>query len=511
MTRPNIVRADTLDLQDQDNPHASEHSKPATENGIAAHQRAEVDHVIRERHSEEEALAEAWNIAGSLTNEPEAIDQAQQDHEPGAQQNGEDSANSDADGDDDMMDRISSSPSIDDGVFTIPSSPPSVSKPVHAAQRQRTRWPKRTSSLSPAPRDTPTPTRETFNQSPLSSPPGSSPFLQTPQHLPLHVRRTGRKALPLRGQRLSDCLSSSPFDDSPEHLPMIRVESPQEHFSLPSKRHHGTGRYPLDLVPEEDEEAEDLGEDEGFFDEDKYGRTGSARNSFAAAMERQANATQENESDRSVIIHDAWVSEASAIRLSRQNAVVRNLDDLNELATRQLEQSPSFSSIRSIDISDIILPVDDPLLDKPLPSSPTDSSASWETESDHDTDAGDEDDDDTDALFFDLDDRFIDSGWGGECLRDAEDIDFEFVYALHTFVATVEGQANATKGDTMVLLDDSNSYWWLVRVVKDSSIGECPIPAHSRRRLKVFYRLSPRRAHRDAHRTTGAIEQAPEH
>jgi hypothetical protein len=67
--------------------------------------------------------------------------------------------------------------------------------------------------------------------------------------------------------------------------------------------------------------------------------------------------------------------------------------------------------------------------------------------------------------------RFIDSGWGGECLRETEDIDFEFVYALHTFVATVEGQANAQKGDTMVLLDDSNSYWWLVRVVKDSTIG----------------------------------------
>jgi hypothetical protein len=73
---------------------------------------------------------------------------------------------------------------------------------------------------------------------------------------------------------------------------------------------------------------------------------------------------------------------------------------------------------------------------------------------------------------YNTDSRYIDSGWGGECLRDTEDIDFEFVYALHTFVATVEGQANATKGDTMVLLDDSNSYWWLVRVVKDSSIGE---------------------------------------
>jgi hypothetical protein len=82
----------------------------------------------------------------------------------------------------------------------------------------------------------------------------------------------------------------------------------------------------------------------------------------------------------------------------------------------------------------------------------------------------DDDDDDYDVPYAD-NSRFVDSGWGGECLQELEDIDFEFVYALHTFVATVEGQANATKGDTMVLLDDSNSYWWLVRVVKDSSIG----------------------------------------
>ncbi|KAK6448838.1 hypothetical protein FP744_10005088 [Trichoderma asperellum] len=84
-----------------------------------------------------------------------------------------------------------------------------------------------------------------------------------------------------------------------------------------------------------------------------------------------------------------------------------------------------------------------------------------------------EEDDDSD---FSLpnDPRFIDYGWAAECLHEPEDIDFDFVYALHTFVATVEGQANATKGDTMVLLDDSNSYWWLVRVVKDSSIGYLP-------------------------------------
>lgn len=35
----------------------------------------------------------------------------------------------------------------------------------------------------------------------------------------------------------------------------------------------------------------------------------------------------------------------------------------------------------------------------------------------------------------------------------------------------MEGQANATKGDMLVLLDDSNSYWWLVRVVRDHTVG----------------------------------------
>ncbi|EEH40987.2 hypothetical protein PAAG_02963 [Paracoccidioides lutzii Pb01] len=72
-----------------------------------------------------------------------------------------------------------------------------------------------------------------------------------------------------------------------------------------------------------------------------------------------------------------------------------------------------------------------------------------------------------------LDDDMLDKISSSPSIDD-EDIDFEFVYALHTFIATVEGQANATKGDTMVLLDDSNSYWWLVRVVKDGSIGYLP-------------------------------------
>ncbi|KAL3480357.1 hypothetical protein BJX99DRAFT_244354 [Aspergillus californicus] len=87
----------------------------------------------------------------------------------------------------------------------------------------------------------------------------------------------------------------------------------------------------------------------------------------------------------------------------------------------------------------------------------------------------DEDDDHSDGEEDDdlLDDDMMDKISSSPSIDD-EDIDFEFVYALHNFVATVDGQANAAKGDNMVLLDDSNSYWWLVRIVKDGSIGYLP-------------------------------------
>ena len=129
----------------------------------------------------------------------------------------------------------------------------------------------------------------------------------------------------------------------------------------------------------------------------------------------------------------------------------------------------AFQDITTRNAQDTQLVIDERLLNPRLSLISYDDDQ-WESDSSQEWTPQDYEDDDADA-FLDLDERFIDSGWGGECLRDTEDIDFEFVYALHTFVATVEGQANATKGDTMVLLDDSNSYWWLVRVVKDSSIG----------------------------------------
>ncbi|KAF3007256.1 hypothetical protein E8E15_001316 [Penicillium rubens] len=93
-----------------------------------------------------------------------------------------------------------------------------------------------------------------------------------------------------------------------------------------------------------------------------------------------------------------------------------------------------------------------------------------EDENHYDHEDGDLADGESDDM---MDDDMMDKISSSPSIDD-EDIDFEFVYALHNFVATVDGQANAAKGDTMVLLDDSNSYWWLVRVVKDGSIGYLP-------------------------------------
>ncbi|CAO3698365.1 unnamed protein product [Rhizopus microsporus] len=63
---------------------------------------------------------------------------------------------------------------------------------------------------------------------------------------------------------------------------------------------------------------------------------------------------------------------------------------------------------------------------------------------------------------------------GSELSIPDADIDFDLVYALHTFSASVEGQATVVRGDALTLLDDSNSYWWLVKVLKTAEVGYIP-------------------------------------
>jgi SH3 domain len=42
-------------------------------------------------------------------------------------------------------------------------------------------------------------------------------------------------------------------------------------------------------------------------------------------------------------------------------------------------------------------------------------------------------------------------------------IDYNLVYALQAYEASLEGQVTVTKGEALQLMDDSNSYWWLVK------------------------------------------------
>lgn len=73
----------------------------------------------------------------------------------------------------------------------------------------------------------------------------------------------------------------------------------------------------------------------------------------------------------------------------------------------------------------------------------------------------------------------------------------------HTFAATVEGQASVLKGDLLVLLDDANSYWWLVRVLKTEDVGY--IPAEN---IETPYeRLARLNKHRNVERAASRPEE----
>ncbi|KDN40703.1 hypothetical protein K437DRAFT_258571 [Tilletiaria anomala UBC 951] len=85
-----------------------------------------------------------------------------------------------------------------------------------------------------------------------------------------------------------------------------------------------------------------------------------------------------------------------------------------------------------------------------------------------------------------------------------ENIDFDLVYALHNFVATVEGQATVHKGNSLTLLDDSNSYWWLVRVLRTQEVGY--IPAENIE--TPFERLARLNKHRNVDLTSATDEDA---
>lgn len=334
--------------------------------------------------------------------------------------------------DDDMMDKISSSPSIDDGGYSLPLQPP--------------KWPTRRESLTP-------------QSSPLCSVASSSPFTATPVHFPISVANARRTYE-------FTTVATTPVNNSLYRSSPIPISlRPQKNDSKSTEHHRGeyTRKWTVS-TPEDD------------FD-----------SSLDVSMSPRSR-------QRSVV--------ERRLRIVREDSLASVASDLDEdEASNMLRPMRSPFAVYKDDpfVQTVATPISPPRTTNgtppPAKEHPDDDGESWTTDSDADSWDPDMDNDDaTNDVSFSDDPRFIDSGWGGECLRETEDIDFEFVYALHTFVATVEGQANATKGDTMVLLDDSNSYWWLVRVVKDSSIGRSAtlgvmaIYAH-------LFRIPPRRTY----------------
>ena len=377
-----------MDLQDQDAPSAKDHTRQPTHpapygTGPAApHQNQALRNAEHEAQQEQkyspgvsprqsdERLRAKYRDESDFYDDHEDIEHNEHsaphehlvgelDHDSGVE-DGDIGDQGDDDSEDDLMDKISSSPSIDDGKYALPVV-----------------WPLRRDSVdSGAPR---------------------SP-----------------SATPIRGSQSS----SSPFTSPPDY-------------------------FPLSIIQERETNAESH----------QGGYPGFNHTSYSAPS---------NE-----LLQLAGSSPTQAEHLSEYEETRTDFDDYDFDLDMQA-------------VGRYLLPVDDPLLDNSFDADEDmiyedfddDDDPEWEDEADNAVrKVESSSDDDTGTFHFTSDSRFIDSGWGGECLREIEDIDFEFVYALHTFVATVEGQANATKGDTMVLLDDSNSYWWLVRVVKDGSIG----------------------------------------
>jgi hypothetical protein len=431
--RPNMVRADTIDLQDQDSPTAADHQKHIEADSIAPHQAAQFQHVQEERRTEEQSLEDAWNMAGQHGSEQgvngNADGEAEKKVDATNAANGEAEDGSDDEDDDDMMDRMSSSPSIEDGAFlqTSPTVATSMSAEGHGTPQHAEYE------------------RATFNQSPTPTM-DSSPFVELPRHMPMRRGISASQSMVVQQATVEDVLSLSLH--TPETSPLILTAVYGRVYTAPSRHHRPSGRYGsesgpgLGLAPFTD--------DEGFSEGGPHAGTDAAN-----LMEKSYEETLE---DQELEIAQRRIP-GNAFAQQHSNPSTR----------RDVRPTLALHSEEIQDMQHAHLTLDDQLLNPRLSLISYDDQ--WESDSSEDWTEQDYQDDDADA-FLNLDDRFIDSGWGGECLRDTEDIDFEFVYALHTFVATVEGQANATKGDTMVLLDDSNSYWWLVRVVKDSSIGE---------------------------------------
>lgn len=391
--RSNLPFTDTLDLQDQDSPSTQDHHKHSAQNVdfgdnlIGSHHASEIRHIHEERQDEQRNLQQAWNATGE--NQGAFANGVNGHHAGDDGKSAAADSESDAASDDDLMDRTSSSPSIDDGeYFTRKAQKPAY---VPSLQRSVARWDLSQPNPEPLARSD----DDTASEDGSTASSDDWPGPQTPV-TNFFARFYGLNSPGnTPGDKETNDLDNEPAGYTDDHFPPIPEiperfgnAAPRSRTMAPHHEDHKDPSWnlPLQTVPEDPSTV-------GTSTSDLDSNT-SARSTTAASFDTSSETP--------------WGSESGD-------------DHLSNLTVQALR---------------------------------IDFDGCW--------------------LLRDTDCRFIRVNNPDRRLQSTEDIDFDFVYALHTFVATVEGQANAIKGDTMVLLDDSNSYWWLVRVVKDSSIGYLP-------------------------------------
>ncbi len=454
MTRPQIIRAgkyayleavmffvrelmrlvaDTIDLQDPQAPSAQDHSRQPhrpspSGKGVSPHQ-AETLRQVEEDVAEEQQQSPrvSWVVGDGVSADEHVAQDAHrpslEDRRPSPTVNGSDRNQSPSDEatlvdgenddglDDDLMQNMSSSPSIDDGGSRAFSSRPTgLFRYLHSNVSGRAR----------------------HLYSPVDS--SSSPYVSAPRHLPLSFQHQEPP-----GQQLASSASFSHHRHRHQEGRWSRTEYVEEDKHDDDASSNGTLlETPVSLTPEPTDDAE------------LFQRIDSP------TMAEFDDLQDAHLADPHDAIYDIPIPPTSKPR-SDNPEIFPSPSTPRSKVTGKRRPPPRPPTPLMDQMMKTILADDDDDLDVSHDAA-------------KDLDLNDDDDDENDVSFSD-DPRFIDSGWGGESLRETEDIDFEFVYALHSFTATVDGQANASKGETMVLLDDSNSYWWLVRVVKDSSIG----------------------------------------
>ncbi|KAK4189555.1 hypothetical protein QBC35DRAFT_380058 [Podospora australis] len=437
MTRPEIIRADTIDLQAHDNnPSAQRHHRPppAADGSLAPHQAETLREVAAE--TAEENLRSppgpgVWNPEPTdIFFEPASLtDDGQQDYDIGGAgdatsmsgqtgtrqdalaiaQNGGVVDDGDLDGetgedmDDDMMDKISSSPSIEDGWST-----PLVVSEFPCSERPPNPSPKLAALTS-----------SSSGSSIIGDARSSSPYLECPDYGPMSAD-VGVQV----GQLAVGRAYFIPSDGCYHHHHLL-LDGEYERGAMSDEGPDQSGSQNWD--PADDLQSDDVDDLDNFPPVDN---------------EAQRYGTEDMRNRRPALTRGKSTTIWPPSRLPSRSY---HPMPRHRAAPADNHRAPGGYDDDYYDSAEMTVPYE-----------------------------SDQEDDDDDDLPDPENSRLVDSGWGGESLQDTEDIDFDFVYALHTFVATVEGQANATKGDTMVLLDDSNSYWWLVRVVKDSSIGYLP-------------------------------------